>query len=141
MSESEPESKRKKKIDTDKLISDNLLKSEDRIKDRYNLLQNMIADDKKSIDIARAVITDIKTTDDDYTDLSDKQIIYLSILETIAEIINDNFLRLFCKRFKTLRKSRGRKDRQEAVKMVQALREESEGLQSKFKDMLGVGGV
>lgn len=110
-------------------------------KDRVNLLTDMVAGDKKSIDIARTIITEIMTQDDDYTDLTDKQVIYLGILETVAEILDDPFLKLFCKRFKVLRKSRNRKDRQEAVKMVQSLREESEGLQSKLKDMLGVGGV
>jgi len=108
---------------------------------RSRLIEDMISEDKKSIDIARTIITEIMTQDDDYTDLSEKQIIHLGILETIAEILNDPFLRLFCKRFKVLRKSKNRKDRQEAVKMVQSLREEQDGIQSKLKDLLGVGGV
>lgn len=103
------------------------------------LLSDMLADDKKSIDVARILLTKIMIEDDDYTDLTEKQIIHLAVLEGILEIIKSPFLRQLITSFKRLRKSHKRKDRQEAVKMVQSLKEEQEGLQSKLKNLLGVG--
>ena len=78
--------------------------------------------------------------DDDYTDLSEKQIIHLSVLESIQKIIKSPFLKQFIESFKRLRKSKNRQDRKEAVKMVQSLREEQDGMQSKLRNLLGVGG-
>ncbi len=103
------------------------------------LLTDMLADDKKSIDIARVLVTKIMTSDDDYTDLDAKQIIHLTILEAIATKLNSPFLLKFVEVFKRLRKSYKRQDRKEAVKMLQSLKEEQEGLQSKLKNLLGVG--
>lgn len=107
--------------------------------DMTALLTDMLADDKKSIDIARVLLTEIMIKDDDYTDLTDKQIVHLAILEGILRVMPSPFLSQLIKSFKRLRKSHKRKDRQEAVKMVQSLREESEGIQSKLKNLLGVG--
>lgn len=104
------------------------------------LLTDMLADDKKSIDIARVLLTKIMIQDDEYTDLTDRQIIHLAILEGILKIMPSPFLAQLILSFKRLRKSHKRKDRQEAVKMVQSLREEQEGIQSKLKNLLGVGG-
>jgi len=103
------------------------------------LLTDMVADDKKSIDIARTILTEIMTLNDDYTDLSEKQIIHLSVLESVQSIIESPFLKQFIESFKRLRKSKNRQDRKEAVKMVQSLREEQEGMQSKLRNLLGVG--
>ena len=105
----------------------------------HELLTDMIADDKKSIDVARILITKMMIEEDDYTDLTEKQIIHLAVLEGILKIIKSPFLEQLIKSFKRLRKSHKRKDRQEAVKMVQALKEEEQGLQSKLKNLLGVG--
>lgn len=107
--------------------------------DVENLLNDMLADDKKSIDIARTLLTKIMIQDDDYTDLSEKQIVHLAVLEGILRIIKSPFLEQLIASFKRLRKSHKRQDRKEAVKMVQSLKEEQEGLQSKLKNLLGVG--
>lgn len=103
------------------------------------LFVDMLADDKKSIDIARALLTKIMISNDDYTDLDSKQVIHLSILEGIVRVIKSPFLEQLIVSFKRLRKSHKRQDRKEAVKMVQSLKEEQEGLQSKFRNLLGVG--
>ncbi len=108
-------------------------------KEIRELLTDMIADDKKSIDIARTLLTKMMIEEDDYTDLSEKQIIHMAILEGILKIINSPFLEQLTKSFKRLRKSHKRQDRKEAVKMIQSLKEEQEGLQSKLKNLLGVG--
>ncbi len=110
-----------------------------RREEQRRILDEMIADNKKSIDIARTILTEVVTANDEFTDLTDKQVVHLAILEVIANEIDNDFLKKFCERFKILRKSRGRQDRKEIVKMAQSLREEQEGIQSKLKDMLGVG--
>lgn len=103
------------------------------------LFSDMIADDKKSLDIARALITKKMIEQDEYTDLSNKQVVHLAVLETIAHIFQEPFLLKLCERFKILRKSVNRNDRKEGVKMIQSLKEEQENLQSKLKNLLGVG--
>lgn len=107
--------------------------------DLDQLLTDMIGDDKKSIDIARVLLTKIMTQDDEYTDLTEKQVVHLSVLMAIAIKIKSVFLLAFCKHFIKYRKSLKRQDRKEAVKMNQALKEEQESLQSKFKNLLGLG--
>lgn len=104
------------------------------------LLTDMIGDDKKSIDIARILLTKIMTENDEYSDFTEKQIVHLSVLMAIAVKLKSKFLLEFLKNFIKYRKSLKRQDRKEAVKMNQALKEEQEGIQSKLKNLLGLGG-
>ena len=98
---------------------------------------DMVVEDRKSIDIARSKMTEQMTKDSEFTDLSEKQVVCVAILESIAEHLDSKFLTRFIANFLKFRKSVKRRDRKELVQMMQSLKEEDQSIKSRFSELLG----
>lgn len=101
--------------------------------------QDMLKRDKASADVARIVIAEKMIEDSDATDLTEKQVISLTILESINALLKSKFLETVIVRFKKNRKSLKRRDRKEFVEMFKHIAEEEKTRLEKVRDMLGVG--
>ena len=99
--------------------------------------QEMIKRDKASADIARIVIAEKMIAESDATDLTEKQVISLTILEGINALLKSKFLDVVISRFKRNRKSLKRKDRKEYVEMFKTIAQEEKTNLQKVRDMLG----
>lgn len=101
--------------------------------------EGMIKRDKASADIARIVIAKKMIEFSDATDLTEKQVVCLTILEAINHMLNSKFLSKLIVCFKHNRKSLKRKDRKEFVEMFKTIGEEEKSKFEKVRDMLGIG--
>jgi len=101
--------------------------------------QDMMKRDKASADVARIVIAEKMIEFSDATDLTEKQVISLTILEAINAMLKSKFLKVVIDRFKKNRKSLKRRDRKEFVEMFKHIAEEEKTRLEKVRDMLGVG--
>lgn len=101
--------------------------------------QEMLKRDKASADVARIVIAEKMIEFSDATDLTEKQVVSLTILESINSLLGSKFLRVLIDRFKKNRKSLKRRDRKEFVEMFKHIAEEEKTRLEKVRDMLGVG--
>ena len=101
--------------------------------------EDMLKRDKASADVARIVIAEKMIEYSDATDLTEKQVISLTILESINELLGSKFLATVIDRFKKNRKSLKRRDRKEFVEMFKHIAEEEKTRLEKVRDMLGVG--
>ena len=106
------------------------------VKDTF---QEMLKRDKASADVARIVIAEKMIEFSDATDLTEKQVVSLTILEAINELLGSKFLGVVIDRFKKNRKSLKRRDRKEFVEMFKHIAEEEKTRLEKVRDMLGVG--
>lgn len=102
-------------------------------------LEDMLKRDKASADVARIVIAEKMIEFSDATDLTEKQVISLTILESINALLESKFLETVIDRFKKNRKSLKRRDRKEFVEMFKHIAEEEKTRLDKVRDMLGVG--
>jgi len=101
--------------------------------------EEMLKRDKASADVARIVIAEKMIEFSDATDLTEKQVVSLTILESINALLNSKFLGVLIDRFKKNRKSLKRRDRKEFVDMFKHIAEEEKTRLEKVRDMLGVG--
>jgi len=101
--------------------------------------EDMLKRDKASADVARIVIAEKMIEFSDATDLTERQVVSLTILESINALLKSEFLTVLIDRFKKNRKSLKRRDRKEFVEMFKHIAEEEKTRLEKVRDMLGVG--
>ncbi len=99
---------------------------------------SMLKEDYEATEVAKIAIVQALTANDEFSDLSEEQVLYLAILSTLAQHFKSPFLQRFAALYIRYRKSKGRNDRRELVKAFESLQRDDEGLRTKVSSLLGL---
>lgn len=106
-------------------------------RDIEETLEKLLIGDKKAIDIALILLTKVMTREDYASDFTPKQVLALSILQSVQDKVKVKFLGSFIIAFIRSRKSVSRKSRKEYENMYRNIQFDTEESRiSKFKNWL-----